>query len=148
MRAVVQRVLRASVEVDGEVTGQINSGLLVYLSVGPNDGRKDVEYMSRKVAGLRIFGDEQGKMNLSLTDVGGAVLLVPNFTLHGDCRNGRRPSFQAGEPKLAEELFDKVVEFIAKMGIEVQTGRFGAHMHVTSTNNGPVTFLLDSRKLF
>ena len=149
MRAVIQRVMQAKVKVDGESVGQIGNGLLVYVSVGRTDTVKDAELVAEKLANLRIFADEAGKMNRSVSDVGGSVLLVSNFTLHGDCRKGRRPSFDAAaEPALARELYEKVGELIAQRGVSVEKGVFGGHMHVSSINDGPVTFLLDSSKLF
>ena len=149
MRAVVQRVLRGRVETEGNSIGQIEKGLLVYISVGKSDTPKDAHLMADKVVNLRIFADEGGKMNRSVVDVGGAVLLVSNFTLHGDCRKGRRPSFDAAaEPELAEQLYEKVVELIAAQGVTVEKGVFREHMHVSSVNDGPVTFLLDSSRLF
>ena len=149
MRAVIQRVMQAKVKVDGELVGQIGNGLLVYVSVGKTDTVKDAELVAEKLANLRIFADDAGKMNRSVSDVGGSVLLVSNFTLHGDCRKGRRPSFDAAaEPALAEELYEKVGELIAQRGVSVEKGVFGGHMHVSSINDGPVTFLLDSSKLF
>jgi len=149
MRAVIQRVLQAKVEVEGDVVGRIERGLLVYLGVGKDDDEKDVEFMADKLANLRIFADEAGKMNRSVIDVGGAVLLVSNFTLHGDCRKGRRPGFDAAAaPEHAEELYEKVAARLAQQGVPVETGSFGAYMQVTSQNDGPVTFLLDSTKLF
>jgi len=149
MRAVIKRVMQAKVKVDGELVGQIGNGLLVYVSVGKTDTVKDAELVAEKLANLRIFADEAGKMNRSVSDVGGSVLLVSNFTLHGDCRKGRRPSFDAAaEPALAEELYEKVGELIAQRGVSVEKGVFGGHMHVSSINDGPVTFLLDSSKLF
>lgn len=149
MRMVCQRVIEAQVEIEGRSVGQIDKGLLVYLSVGKGDTIKDAEFMAEKLVNLRIFADEAGKMNRSVLDVGGAILLVSNFTLHGDCRKGRRPSFDAAaEPELAEQLYEKVIELIAEQGVAVEKGVFGEYMHVTSTNNGPVTFLLDSSRLF
>ena len=149
MRAVIQRVIRAKVEVEGKTIGQIGSGLLVYLGVGQNDTESDAQFMADKLVNLRIFSDEAGKMNRSVIDTGGGILLISNFTLHGDCRKGRRPSFDAaGEPKLAEGLYEKVAELIAASDVPVEKGSFGAHMHVESLNDGPVTFLLDSAKLF
>ncbi len=145
MRAVIQRVLQAQVKVDSQQVGQIDKGLLVYLSVGKGDTIKDAEFMAEKLVNLRIFSDEAGKMNRSVLDVGGRILLVSNFTLHGDCRKGRRPSFDAAaEPALAEQLYEKVAELIAEQGVTVEKGVFGEYMHVSSTNDGPVTFLLDS----
>ena len=149
MRVVVQRVSEARVEVDGEVAGRINRGLLVYLGVGGADNFDDAQFIAEKLVNMRIFEDENGKMNLSLLDVGGQILLISNFTLQGDCRKGRRPGFdQAAEPKTANDLYEKTIELVRKTGVEVAHGRFGGHMHVTSTNDGPVTFLLDSKRLF
>jgi len=149
MRAVIQRVLGAEVEVENESVGRIDKGLLVYLGVGRGDSLKDAEFMAEKLVNLRIFADEAGKMNRSVLDVSGAILLVSNFTLHGDCRKGRRPGFDAAaEPELAEQLYEKVAELIAGQGVAVEKGVFGAYMQVSSVNDGPVTFLLDSSRLF
>jgi len=149
MRAVIQRVLQAQVETEGRSVGQIDKGLLVYLSVGKGDTIKDAEFMADKLVNLRIFADEAGKMNRSVLDVGGAILLVSNFTLHGDCRKGRRPGFDAAaEPKLAQQLYEKVIELIAEQGVAVEKGAFGEYMQVSSVNDGPVTFLLDSSRSF
>jgi D-tyrosyl-tRNA(Tyr) deacylase len=145
MRAVIQRVLEAKVEVGGQVVGRIGKGLLVYLGVGKGDSEKDAEFMAEKLANLRIFADEAGKMNLSVRDVGGGILLVSNFTLHGDCRKGRRPGFDgAAEPELAEKLYEKAAELTAGQEVPVEKGVFGGYMRVSSTNDGPVTLLLDS----
>ena len=145
MRAVIQRVLQAEVEINSQTAGQIDKGLLVYLSVGKGDTIKDTEFMAEKLVNLRIFADEAGKMNRSVLDVGGAILVVSNFTLHGDCRKGRRPGFDAAaEPELAQRLYEKVIELIAEHGVAVEKGAFGEYMQVSSTNDGPVTFLLDS----
>ena len=149
MRAVIQRVLEAEVKVGGEPVGKIDKGLLVYLGVGKGDAEKDAEFMADKLANLRIFADEAGKLNLSVQDIGGGILLVSNFTLQGDCRKGRRPGFEAAaEPLLAEQLYEKVAELIVGRGIKVEKGVFREYMHVSSINDGPVTFLLDSRRLF
>jgi D-tyrosyl-tRNA(Tyr) deacylase len=149
MRFVCQRVLRAQVEVNGQSVGRIDKGLLVYLGVGKEDTLKDAEFMAEKLINLRIFPDDDGKMNRSLLDVGGAVLLVSNFTLHGDCRKGRRPGFDAAaQPRLAEQLYEKVADLIARQGVSVEKGIFGEYMHVTSTNDGPINFILDSSRLF
>lgn len=149
MRAVVQRVSRASVTVAGEVTGRIGKGFLVLLGVEERDGQNEVVYMAQKIAGLRVFEDTNGKMNLGLAEVGGAMLVVSQFTLLGDCRKGRRPSFiQAARPELADELYRAFVAEIRGQGIEVQTGRFQTHMEVELVNDGPVTLLIDSHKQF
>ncbi|MHC4476918.1 MAG: D-aminoacyl-tRNA deacylase [Planctomycetota bacterium] len=149
MRAVVQRVLQAKVEVGGQAVGQIKQGLLVYLSVGQGDSEEDAQFMADKLVNLRIFADKAGKMNHSVQDVSGQMLVVSNFTLHGDCRKGRRPGFDAAAPPdLAKQLYEKVIELITAQGVTVEKGLFGEYMHVDSTNDGPVTFLLDSAKLF
>jgi D-tyrosyl-tRNA(Tyr) deacylase len=148
MRAVVQRVARASVTVDGSVVGQVERGLCVLLGAGRGDGPEEVAYMVEKIANLRIFPDEQGKMNLSVLDVRGGVLVVSQFTLYGDARKGRRPSFvQALEPGAAEQLYLRVVEELRAAGVApVATGSFGAMMQVELINDGPVTILLDSSR--
>ncbi len=149
MRAVVQRVSRASVTVAGEVTSRIGKGFLVLLGVEEGDGQDEVVYMAQKIAGLRVFEDADGKMNLSLAEVGGAMLVVSQFTLLGDCRKGRRPSFiQAARPELADELYRAFSAEARGQGIEVQTGRFQTHMDVELLNDGPVTLLIDSHKQF
>jgi len=145
MRAVIQRVTNAKVDVDGKTVGSIAQGLLIYLSVGKNDTEKDAVFFAEKIPNLRIFPDEQEKMNLSVKDVTGSILLISNFTLHGNCQKGRRPGFdEAAQPQLAEKLYQKVIELIKKQGVKIQTGIFAAHMHVTSTNDGPITFILES----
>ncbi|OHB59696.1 MAG: D-tyrosyl-tRNA(Tyr) deacylase, partial [Planctomycetes bacterium RBG_13_46_10] len=147
--AVVQRILEGEVKIKGQSVGKIGNGLLVYLSVGKTDTEKDSEWIAEKLVNLRIFHDEAGKMNHSVIDVSGSILLVSNFTLHGDCRKGRRPGFDAAaEPQLAKQLYEKVIELIVKQGINVARGIFGEHMYISSINDGPVTFLLDSAKLF
>ena len=149
MRVVIQRVLQAEVKIKGQSVGQINKGLLVYLSVGENDTLKDAQFIAEKLVNLRIFADEAGRMNRSVLDVDGGILLVSNFTLHGDCRKGRRPSFDAAaEPTIAEQLYEKVSELIAEQKIVVEKGIFSEYMQVSSINDGPVTFLLDSKRLF
>lgn len=149
MRAVVQRVASGRVEVAGEVTGAIDRGLLVYLGVGAGDDESDVAWMSDKVATLRIFPDDAGKMSRSVEDIGGGVLVVSQFTLFGDVRKGRRPSFDgAAPPELAERLYERVCEALRARGLRVGTGRFRAMMDVVSVGEGPVTILADSRKAF
>ena len=149
MRAVVQRVDKADVTVDGQVTGSVQKGLLVLLGVAEGDTEKDLQYMVDKVVGLRIFEDEDDKMNLSVKDVGGELLVVSQFTLCGDVRKGKRPSFdKAAKPELANAYYEKFVEMSRAQGLHVETGVFRAHMLVGLVNNGPVTILLDSTKLF
>lgn len=149
MRAVVQRVSSASVTVAGEVTGRIERGFLVLLGVADDDTEDDVIALAQKIVGLRIFEDEAGKMNLALADVGGGMLVVSQFTLLGDCRKGRRPSFvRAARPERAEQLYRSFVAEVRGQGIAVETGRFQQHMDVASVNEGPVTLLIDSRKTF
>ena len=149
MRAVVQRVSRASVKVNGEYTGQIAEGLLVLLGVAQEDAESDADYLAAKIAGLRIFEDEEGKMNRSLVDVGGAVLAVSQFTLFGDVRRGKRPSFDAAaRPERANTLYEYFVARIRALGLRCETGRFQESMEVELVNQGPVTILLDSKKLF
>ena len=148
MRAVVQRVSSANVSVDQQVIGSIERGLLVLLGVEQQDQASDASYMSDKLIGLRIFDDAAGKMNLSVAEVGGAIMLISQFTLLGDSRKGRRPSFiHAAEPQLAESLYEQVASAL-RVQLPVATGRFQAGMQVALINNGPVTILLDSRKLF
>lgn len=149
MRAVVQRVSRASVKVDGEVVGEIARGLLVLLGAGQDDIEANADYLAEKVAGLRIFEDDAGKMNLSVADIGGAVLVVSQFTLYGDVRRGKRPSFDAAaRPERARELYEYFVERVRALGLHCETGRFQAMMEVELVNSGPVTILLDSKKAF
>mgnify|MGYP004443165275 FL=1 len=149
MRAVVQRVSQASVTSEGKLTGKINKGLLVLLGVAEGDADKDLAYIVDKVCGLRIFEDENDKMNLSVKDVGGKILAVSQFTLFGDCRHGKRPAFiTAAKPEIAEAFYEKFVAGCRAQGIQVECGVFRTHMMVDLTNDGPVTILLDSTKLF
>lgn len=144
MRAVVQRVSSGRVSVDGKITGQIGKGLCVFLAASGTDGEAEVEWMAEKITGLRIFEDEGGKMNLSVADVGGAVLAVSQFTLYGDCRKGRRPSFtRAGEPEEANRLYELFKGAVRTRGIPVESGVFQAHMAVDIINDGPVTLILE-----
>jgi D-tyrosyl-tRNA(Tyr) deacylase len=149
MRAVIQRVSEASVTVNQVVSGRIQRGFLVLAGVADDDEDKDALWIAEKIAGLRVFEDSDEKMNLSLADVQGAVLLVSQFTLFGDCRKGRRPSFvEAARPEKARALYEKLAENLRQLGLVVETGIFQAHMEVRLLNDGPVTLLLDSRKLF
>lgn len=149
MRAVLQRVLRSTVAVDGQTVGEIGAGVLVLLGVGPDDDMTDVEYLADKTVNLRIFEDDEGKMNRSLLETGGAVLAVSQFTLYGDCRKGRRPGFSsAAPPELGEELYQSYCEAVRSYGVSVEQGKFRAHMQVELVNDGPVTLLLDSKRSF
>jgi D-aminoacyl-tRNA deacylase len=149
MRAVVQRVSRAQVSVNGEITGQIGLGLLVLLGVGRDDTETDAIYLAEKVCGLRVFEDAQAKMNRSLQEAGGSVLAVSQFTLYGDVRRGKRPSFDAAAPpERARQLYELFVERIRTAGLRCETGRFQETMKVELVNDGPVTILLDSAKAF
>ena len=149
MRAVVQRVAKAHVSVAGEIVGEIERGFLVLLGVSATDSRTDAESLAAKIVSLRVFEDEHGKMNLALSDIGGSMLVVSQFTLLGDCRKGRRPSFdQAARPEVARELYEEFVRLVGQQGIPTATGRFQAAMQVELVNDGPVTLLLDSGKLF
>jgi D-tyrosyl-tRNA(Tyr) deacylase len=149
MRAVLQRVTSAQVSVDGRTISRIGPGLLVFLGVEQGDGQLDLEYVAGKVRDLRIFADEHGKMNRSIAESGGAVLVVSQFTLSADCRRGRRPSFDAAAPpEIARALYEAFVSNLRSKDLSVQTGEFQAMMQVELTNDGPVTILLDSRKAF
>jgi D-tyrosyl-tRNA(Tyr) deacylase len=149
MRIILQRVKEASVKVEGDVIGQIGKGALVLLGAGKEDTEHDVEYLVDKILNLRIFEDEEGKMNLSVIDSGGEVLVVSQFTLYGDCRKGRRPSFdKAAPPEVAENLYELFVKKVRERGVKVETGKFRAMMDVHLVNWGPVTLMLDSTKLF
>lgn len=149
MRAVVQRVSRAKVTVDGEVTGQIGRGLVILLGVSEDDTQDDANYLAEKIVSLRIFPDDDGKMNLSLSQIQGEMLVISQFTLYGDCRKGRRPSFiKAARPELADSLYQIFVAEVHGRGIKAATGRFQTHMDVELVNDGPVTILADSKKEF
>ena len=149
MRAVVQRVSEASVEVDDENVGAIKSGFLVLLGVAEEDSQNDVIWLAGKIASLRVFEDADGKMNLDLNEIGGAALVVSQFTLYGDCRKGRRPSFvSAARPERADSLYQSFVAELRGLGVPVETGRFQAQMKVQLINDGPVTLMLDSKKTF
>ena len=146
MRAVVQRVTNADVKIDGRVNGKIDDGLLVLLGVGNGDTEEDMKYIADKILKLRIFSAENDKMNLSLEDVGGSMLVISQFTLYGDCSHGRRPYFgNAMEPVSANEMYEKFVAYIREQGIHTETGEFGADMKVSLTNDGPVTIILESK---
>ena len=149
MRAVIQRVKSASVTVEGEVVSEIRVGLLVFLGIAQEDTPTDVDYMASKIANLRIFEDDEGRMNLSILDVGGEALVVSQFTLYGDCRKGRRPSFiHAARPEKADPLYQAFMDEISRLGVPVKAGVFQAMMDVELINDGPVTMMLDSNKLF
>jgi len=147
MRAVIQRVKYAEVYVDGRLSGKIGNGLLVFVGVGKGDGEDDISYLSGKLPDLRIFEDPSGKFNLSLQEIKGEILVASQFTLYGDCRKGRRPSFtEAEEPTIAKSLYERLILKLRGQGIPVQTGEFQAKMEVRLINDGPVTLLLDSKK--
>jgi D-tyrosyl-tRNA(Tyr) deacylase len=149
MRAVVQRVKSARVEISGRITGEIGKGLLIFLGVGDEDSEKDCEYLADKIANLRIFPDENDLMNLSSLDIGGGMLVVSQFTLWGDCRKGRRPSFtKAARPERARELYDFFIGMLKKTGLKIAAGEFQEMMDVHLINDGPVTILLDSSRVF
>ncbi len=148
MRAVVQRVKKGSVEIEKKEIGKIEEGLIILLGVGQDDAEKDVEYLAEKIVNLRIFEDKEGKMNLSVKDINGQILVISQFTLYGDCKKGRRPSFiSAALPEKAVKLYDYFVKYIKNYGLKIETGEFQAKMLVRIYNNGPVTILLDSEKL-
>jgi D-tyrosyl-tRNA(Tyr) deacylase len=149
MRAVVQRVGKALVRVDKEIISSIGPGLTVFLGIHGNDGPNEIEWMADKLVNLRIFEDEEGKMNLSLLDLGGEMLIVSQFTLYGDCRKGRRPGFsEAAPPAFAEPVYRRFIEEVRKRGITTATGRFQAAMEIELVNDGPVTLIIDSEKRF
>jgi len=145
MRALIQRVTRASVRVDNEVIGQCQRGFLILIGVGPNDQEKDAQWLAKKISGLRVFPDDNGRMNLSLLDVQGEALVVSQFTLYGDCRKGRRPSFVgSAPPDLAETLYEGFVTLLLEQGVKTETGQFAADMQVELINDGPVTLMIES----
>lgn len=149
MRAVVQRVSRGAVRVEGQVLGEIGQGLVILLGIGQEDGAADIKYLAEKIVNLRIFEDDEGKMNLSALDKGLELLVVSQFTLYGDCRKGRRPSFSdAAVPENARGLYEEFLTEISRYGLKVATGEFQAMMDVELVNSGPVTMLLDSKRLF
>ncbi|MBI5492501.1 MAG: D-tyrosyl-tRNA(Tyr) deacylase [Deltaproteobacteria bacterium] len=149
MRAVVQRVARAEVRVEGRVIGSIGKGLLAYIGVERGDGPADIEFISTKLRSMRVFEDSNNRMNLDVGEIKGGFLIISQFTLHGDLRKGRRPSFDAAEePGRAQELYGALIRNLSETGLTVEAGSFGAHMEVDSVNDGPVTMLLDSRKIF
>ena len=144
MRVVVQRVSRASVTIEGKVSGSIDRGLLLLVAIKGDETEQDLAWMANRCVGLRIFPDDEGKMNRSLDEVGGGILAISQFTLYGDCRKGRRPSFiGAGDPVLSEKLFDRFLNLLSDTGVPVATGRFGAMMQVELVNDGPVTLIID-----
>ena len=148
MRAVVTRVKSASVTIEGQVVGSIGQGFLILLGVGPNDTEKECRYLAEKILGLRVFEDPEGKMNLGLEAVNGQVLVVSQFTLYGNCRKGRRPSFvEAAPPALGEEMYERFLALCEELGYPPQHGQFGAYMQVASVNDGPVTLLLDTEQM-
>ena len=147
MRAVVQRVTSADVKIDGEIRGKIDNGFMVLLGVGNGDTEEDMKYIADKIINLRVFSDENDKMNLSLADVGGSMLVISQFTLYGDCSHGRRPYFgDAMEPVGANKMYEDFVAYVRDKGIHTETGEFGADMKVSLTNDGPVTIILESKK--
>ena len=149
MRAVVQRVSYSKVTVDGALVGEIHKGLNVLLGIGQEDSQKDIEYLAEKIVNLRIFEDSNDKMNLSLLDVKGEIIVISQFTLYGDCRKGKRPSYdKAARPEIAEEMYNKFIDYLKKFDIPVQTGKFQAMMMVDIQNDGPVTLLIDSKREF
>ena len=146
MRAVIQRVKEAKVTVEQQVTGRIEQGIVVLVGFAEADGPDDLDWMARKIASLRIFSDSEGKMNLSVGQVQGKILVVPNFTLYGDVNRGRRPSFtSAAQPQVAQQLFDQFVEVLRKQAVEIASGEFGASMQVDIVNDGPVTLIIDTK---
>jgi D-tyrosyl-tRNA(Tyr) deacylase len=149
MRAVVQRVTHAKVSVDNKIIGKIGKGLVVLLGIGTDETEKDITYLADKIMNLRVFEDENGKMNISLKDIGGELLIISQFTLYGDCRRGNRPSYsKAAPPEEAERIYNKFIEYCKQQDIRVETGKFQAEMLVEIHNDGPVTIMIDSNKEF
>lgn len=149
MRGIIQRVKSSSVKVDGKITGEINKGIMILFGVGKEDSDKDLDYLVDKTVNLRIFNDDDGKMNLSVKDIKGEILIIPQFTLYGDVRKGRRPSFtDSASPEIGKEYFEKFIDRLKNEGLKVESGIFGADMDVELINNGPVTIILDSRREF
>jgi D-aminoacyl-tRNA deacylase len=147
LKAIIQRVLNSEVIVKEKITGKINEGILVFLGIGKNDKRKDIEYIANKIVNLRIFEDDNEKMNLSLKDVNGELLIVSQFTLYGNCEKGRRPSFEsAAKPDIAKKIYEEFIDCCVSMDIKVSTGIFQEHMNVLINNDGPVTFILESKE--
>ncbi len=149
MRSIVQRVSHASVSVEGEIIGKIDKGVLVFLGVSDEDTDTDMVYMADKICGLRIFEDDDEKMNLSVGDISGEILVISQFTLFGDCRKGKRPSFSgAGKPEYAKAMYEKFITYLKEKGFKTESGSFGADMKVELLNDGPVTLMIDSKKIF
>ncbi|HEX9062973.1 MAG TPA: D-aminoacyl-tRNA deacylase [Clostridia bacterium] len=149
MRAVVQRVLHSCVKVDNIIVGEIQKGIMLLLGIENEDDQKDIEYLAEKIINLRIFDDQNGKMNISLLDIQGEILVVSQFTLYGDCKKGKRPSYdRAAKPEKAKEIYEDFIDYLKKFNIKVETGKFQASMIVEIINDGPVTLLIDSKKEF
>jgi D-tyrosyl-tRNA(Tyr) deacylase len=146
MRVVIQRVSEASVTIESEITGQINKGLMILVGICPEDNLQDIQWLTQKIANLRVFGDEDGKMNLSITDIKGEILLISQFTLYASTKKGNRPSFiQSAKPEIAIPLYEQFINSLKETGIPIQTGKFGADMKISLTNDGPVTIIIDSK---
>jgi D-tyrosyl-tRNA(Tyr) deacylase len=147
LKVIVQRVKNSNVKVNNKIVGSINKGIMLLLGIGKDDNREDIEYLANKIVNLRIFEDENKKMNLSLKDIDGELLIISQFTIYGDCRKGRRPSFdKASKPEYAKEIYNEFVKYCISLGVKVETGEFQEHMDVSLVNDGPVTFILDTDK--